>query len=194
MKITIIGPVTPYRGGIAHFTTLLAAKLTKTGHDVQVISFRKQYPTWLYPGESDKDHSPRRLQVDAGFILSPLNPQSWRKALKLILDFNPRQVLFPWWVTIWVPAFHFLIKELKRRSIIVSILVHNTLPHEPHPWDRFLARKALKDANQFIVMTEKENNACWYYCPKRMRSSFRPIPFILLMTRPAYQKAKPDSI
>ena len=176
MKITIIGPVTPYRGGIAHFTTLLAAKLIETGHDLQVISFKKQYPAWLYPGESDKDHSPGRLKIDARFILSPLNPRSWRKALKLILDFNPKQVIFPWWVTFWGPAFHFLIKRLQRPSVTVSILVHNTLPHEPRAWDRFLAREALKDANRFIVMTEKEKQRLRKLLPKADEIILSPHP------------------
>ena len=65
MKIGMVGPVTPYRGGIAHFTTLLAKKLIEAGHELQVISFKKQYPAWLYPGESDRDYSPGRERVDA---------------------------------------------------------------------------------------------------------------------------------
>lgn len=34
MKLTLIGPVTPYRGGIAHFTTILAKKLIEACHEV----------------------------------------------------------------------------------------------------------------------------------------------------------------
>ena len=74
MKISMIGPVYPYRGGISHFTTMLAKKLIAAGHEVQVISFKKQYPAWFYPGESDKDYSASRERVDAEYLLTPLIP------------------------------------------------------------------------------------------------------------------------
>jgi D-inositol-3-phosphate glycosyltransferase len=59
--------------------------LIEAGHAVQVISFKKQYPAWLYPGASDKDLSPGRAQVDADYLLTPLNPLSWRKTVTAIV-------------------------------------------------------------------------------------------------------------
>jgi glycosyltransferase involved in cell wall biosynthesis len=156
MKISMIGPVYPYRGGIAYFTTLLAKKLSEAGHDVQMISFKKQYPAWLYPGESDKDHSPGREKVDADYVLTPLNPITWRQTLQAVLSFQPDKVIIPWWVTFWGPAFWHIITCLKRNRINVSVLIHNTMPHEARFWDRFLTRHTLEPADSYIVMTEKE--------------------------------------
>ena len=62
MKITVVGPVFPYRGGIAHYNTLLIQNLKARGHAVQIISFKRQYPAWLYPGESDRDPSLQSLK------------------------------------------------------------------------------------------------------------------------------------
>ena len=73
MKIIIIGPVPPYRGGIAHFTQALAENLVRDGNLVRVISYRKQYPKWLYPGKSDKDYSQPEKFTDTDFIFSPLD-------------------------------------------------------------------------------------------------------------------------
>ena len=56
-KIALIGPVYPYRGGIAHYTTLLDRALRAAGHNMLLISFRRQYPSFLFPGRSDKDPS-----------------------------------------------------------------------------------------------------------------------------------------
>ena len=42
MKIALIGPVYPYRGGIAHYTTFLAQRLREK-HNVLMISYRRQY-------------------------------------------------------------------------------------------------------------------------------------------------------
>ncbi|MGI5881199.1 MAG: hypothetical protein ACOX6L_11590, partial [Syntrophomonadaceae bacterium] len=67
----------------------LAKKLIEAGHELQVISFKKQYPAWLYPGESDRDYSPGRERVDAEYLLTPLNPLSWYLALKTITTFQP---------------------------------------------------------------------------------------------------------
>jgi glycosyltransferase involved in cell wall biosynthesis len=176
LKISLLGPVTPYRGGIAHFTTLLAKKLIEAGHEVQVVSFKKQYPAWLYPGESDKDLSPDREKVDADYLLTPLNPLSWYRALKTITTFQPEQVIFPWWVTFWGPAFCFLITRLKRWDIPSLILIHNTMPHEARLLDRWLARRTLEKADRYIVMTEKEKGRLLNLLPEVGKIDIAPLP------------------
>lgn len=183
MKISLIGPVFPYRGGIAHFTTLLAKKLAEAGHEVQVISFSKQYPAWLYPGKSDKDTSPEREKVDAEYLLAPLSPLSWRKSIKAITDFHPEQVIVSWWVTFWGPAFHHIIRRLKRRGVPITMLIHNTIPHEIRPWDRFLARRTLQNADRYIVMTEKEK--------MRLQALLPDVKKVLIIPHPIYRMFKP---
>jgi len=60
-KVAIIGPIYPYRGGIAQYTAFLCRTLNqflleKTNRtDLLLISYKRQYPTFLFPGESDKD-------------------------------------------------------------------------------------------------------------------------------------------
>lgn len=58
MKIVVIGPLPPYRGGISHFTQALAVELGKAGHDVLPKSFRKQYPKQPFPGINEPLGSP----------------------------------------------------------------------------------------------------------------------------------------
>jgi len=158
MKISLIGPVYPYRGGIAHFTTLLALKLEEAGHEVQVISFRKQFPKWLYPGKSDKDTSEGRVKVDAHFVLSPLNPLDWLKTIGLINKFEPDRVLFQWWVTFWGLALGIITRSLKRKGFDIHCLIHNTLPHEPKFFDSSITKYALSAVDSFVVMNEREAN------------------------------------
>jgi glycosyltransferase involved in cell wall biosynthesis len=176
MKIGMLGPVYPYRGGIAHFTTLLAKKLIEAGHEVQVISFKKQYPAWLYPGESDKDHSPGREKVPADYLLTPLNPLSWRRTVRALDAFQPQQVIVPWWVTIWGPAFRYIITRLKRHDIPTTALIHNTMPHEARLLDRLLARRALERADRYIVMTEKEKERLLSLLPDAENIQVVPLP------------------
>ncbi len=68
-KIALIGPVYPYRGGIAHYTTLLDRALRAAGHNMLLISFRRQYPSFLFPGRSDKDPSQEPIHA----VDSPLS-------------------------------------------------------------------------------------------------------------------------
>ncbi len=157
MKITLIGPVPPYRGGIAHFTQNLAENLLQNGYDVLTISYRKQYPKWLYPGKSEKDFSQEIKIKDARFLFSPLNYLDWKKTLQAIKNFESDLVVYQWWVTFWAPATAWLIQKLNRLGIPIRVLVHNAFPHEKGWLDKKLAKFALKDARYFVTMSEKES-------------------------------------
>ena len=55
MRIALIGPAHPYKGGGARHTTELAHRLAAAGHDVIIESWRAQYPRRLYPGQQTVD-------------------------------------------------------------------------------------------------------------------------------------------
>ena len=44
MKIAIIGPAHPLRGGLATYNQRLAKELIAQGHDTVIYSFSLQYP------------------------------------------------------------------------------------------------------------------------------------------------------
>jgi D-inositol-3-phosphate glycosyltransferase len=155
-KVTLVGPVFPYRGGIANFTTSLAIELRKAGKDVQVISFSRQYPARLYPGKSDKDPSPQREQTQAIYSLDPLYPWTWIKAASQINRFKPNLVIFQWWTTFWSPAFLVLSVLLKWMGIRCVFCIHNVIPHESKWYDRFAARAVLGQAKACITLSPKE--------------------------------------
>src|SRR5258706_10173080 len=77
VKVAIVGPVFPFRAGIAYCTTRLAEEMRK-GHDVDVISFSRQFPKRFYPGGDDVDATLPR--ADAAFIIDVMNPLTWLRA------------------------------------------------------------------------------------------------------------------
>jgi glycosyltransferase involved in cell wall biosynthesis len=156
VKLALVGPVYPYRGGIAHYNTLLVQALRQDGHEVLPVSFSRQYPKWLYPGKSDRDPSQKAMQIDAEFILDPLSPLSWRRTWHRIRAFAPQQVVFNWWTTFWGPAFANLAGRLRKEGLPVTFLIHNVMPHESKAWDRWLALWTLRTGSAFIVQTERE--------------------------------------
>lgn len=61
MRIVVVGPTFPFRGGIAHFTTLLVRHLRQR-HAVVFYSYSRQYPRWLFPGSILPDPSVQPIQ------------------------------------------------------------------------------------------------------------------------------------
>lgn len=177
MKITLVGPVHPYRGGISHFTTSLSWELASADHQVQMISFKRQYPSWLYPGESDKDPSKDHEQVEALYTLDPFYAWTWFQAIRQVIDFGPDLVLIQWWTTFWAPAFGIISALLAWRRIPVAFCVHNVIPHEKRLPDIWLSRWALSRASAFISLSPKENERLAQLLPGvRIFQSRLPVP------------------
>jgi glycosyltransferase involved in cell wall biosynthesis len=182
MKFVLVGPVYPYRGGIAHYTTMLAQTLAKRGSQFHVVSFRRQYPRWLYPGKSDRDPSQKPLQVNAEYLLDPLYPWTWWQTARRIAKWNPDVVIIQWWTTFWAPAFATLAFLLRRRGVKVLFVIHNVMPHESRPWDRWLARLALRQGHHFLVQTEREKERLLSLLPQAQTIT-SPLPVYDMFTR-----------
>lgn len=180
MKISLIGPVYPYRGGIAHYTASLAQAMSEF-HVTQLISFKSQYPRWLYPGESDKDFSQQPLAYPAAFLLEPFNPISWLNSLRALEAFTPDLVVLQWWTTFWAPAFGMMLRWLARAKISTIVLVHNVLPHEPKLWDMPLTQWAWHPQKLFLVQTQLEET--------RARA-LKPNALIKITSHPVYHFKK----
>ncbi|MEN8098234.1 MAG: glycosyltransferase [Chloroflexota bacterium] len=151
MRITVLGPTHPFRGGIAHHTTLLVRALRRQ-HKVQFLSLSRQYPSWLYPGRSDQDPSSRHLEEPNQPVLSPFEPWTWINTVRHIRRFRPEILIIPWWVPLWAPVWSFVsrVSRIARKHKIVFVC-HNVLPHEPANTDRFLTRLALGGGDGFVV-------------------------------------------
>ncbi len=158
MKIALVGPTYPFRGGIAHYTTLLVQHLRER-HQVLFVSYLKQYPKWLYPGNTSMDPSPDAsvLKVEAERILTPLNPITWFRAFKRIQDYAPDLLILQWWTPFWSPMLFFLTRLVHRHTRIrVLFLCHHVIPPDSGIFDWFLARRILWRGDAFIVMSEED--------------------------------------
>ncbi len=180
MKISVIGPVYPYRGGIAHFTTSLCRELAEAGHQVQAVSFKRQYPDWLYPGQSDKDPSLLHEQVPAQFTLDPFFFWTWWQAARQAADFAPDLVIIQWWTTFWAPAFYVLSAVLNRRRIPCVFCIHNVIPHENRLPDVWLARRVLSNSKGCITLSPNESRRLMELLPSvRIFPARLPVPRVL---------------
>ena len=158
MKICLLGPTHPFRGGIAHYTTLLYREIKKR-HPVNFFAFRRQYPQWLFPGETDKDPSRRPLREKGiEYILDPFNPFTWRKVFLKVKKEEPNLFILPWWSFFWLLPFWSVTFALKRFTLVkILFICHNVVEHEANFFSRLAAKLVLSNGDYFIVQSKDES-------------------------------------
>ncbi len=155
MKIVIIGPAYPLRGGnalfVAHLYDALADK-----NEVSVISYSRLYPGFLFPGVRQVDISSTPMkQHPATAVIDCLTPLTWLKAARLAASLNPDLLVFTWWNPFFGPIVKTIASSYKRRTgKPVIIVAENVVSHEARKVDLFLTMMALKQADRFLVLSE----------------------------------------
>lgn len=189
-RFCLLGPTYPYRGGIAHYTTLLTQALREE-YETLLVSFSNQYPKLLFPGRSDRDPSKNPLRTEAEYLLNPLNPLSWRKALKRIRDWQPDVVIIPWWHPYFAPMWAIMGRGIKRLPSKPKLLFicHNVLPHEQSKISKIVlpsvTKLVLKAGDGFVVHSEKDG---------RLLRQFLPQASIEVTPLPTYQAMGGESV
>ncbi len=152
-RIAIVGPVYPYKGGIAHYTGLLCKNLREQ-FETQMISFRVQYPKILFRKEQ-KDFENNSFEVQGTkYILHTANPFNWGKCAREILAGKPDLVIFQWWHPYFAPCYRGLLRRLK--GVKTLFICHNVFPHERFPMDRALTKMVLKKGDFFITHSKTD--------------------------------------
>lgn len=159
MKVAILGPTYPHRGGIAHYTTLLARALAAR-HDLAIVSFKRLYPGFLFPGTTQLDESRDALRppVTPEPILDSLNPLTWLGAGARLRGVEPDLLVVPWWHPFFGPSLGTAARRARRGPGKPArvYLCHNVAPHEQTPLDRALTAYGLGGADAFLVHARSE--------------------------------------
>lgn len=154
MKIAMIGPVHPYKGGIAHYTDLLCRALREDGNEVQLYSFKFQYPKLLYKKPQKDMKSSGFGTNDADFCIHTLNPFNWIKVAGRIKKQKPELIILQWWHPYFAPCFWSICNLLRREKIL--FVCHNVFPHERFPLDRLLTKWTLGCGRYFITQSKMD--------------------------------------
>ncbi|MEK8022635.1 MAG: glycosyltransferase [Candidatus Hydrogenedentota bacterium] len=156
VRIALLGVTHPFRGGIAHYTTLLCRHLRKK-HDVTFISLSRQYPGLLFPGVTQQDHSGEEISEDHDACLDSLNPATWFRAYRRIRAFAPELLVISWWHPFFAPSFGTVARLAHRFAGIPCLfLCHNVRPHEDSVLDRALLKYAWSRDAGFIVHSQRD--------------------------------------
>lgn len=153
-KIILIGPAYPLRGGIANFNEGLARALQQAGHDVLIVSFTLQYPSFLFPGtsqEAGSDAPPGGLTIVP--MINSVNPLSWFRTAAFIRKQSTSKVIIRYWLPFMAPALG-TIARLIGKGIRITALADNIIPHEKRFGDRALTRYFVNACDSFVVMSK----------------------------------------
>lgn len=150
IKVTLIGPMQPFRGGIAQYNTYLFEALSKI-HDTQAISFNRMYPSWLYPGKSEKDAQHTKALDRVEYKIDAYSPLSLEKTINSILKHKSDVVIINWWTLFWQPGLSYVAKRLRQKNIKVIFLCHNISDHDASFVRKRLSRALLRQADGYIV-------------------------------------------
>jgi glycosyltransferase involved in cell wall biosynthesis len=166
MRIALIGPAHPYKGGGARHTTELAHRLTAAGHDVVIESWRAQYPSRLYPGQQTLDAPEGEPYPRTYRRLAWYRPDGWLAAGRRLRSAD--LVIFALLTPIQAPAYLAILAALRPRARTAglrprarsadlrhrprtAVICHNVLPHERRPGDVPLIRTLLSAADLAVV-------------------------------------------
>ena len=151
MRIALVGPAHPYKGGGARHTTELAHRLAAAGHDVVLDSWRAQYPRRLYPGQQTVDVPEGEPYPRTRRRLAWYRPDGWLAEGRRLSTAD--LVVFALLTPLQVPAYLAILAGLGRgpRHPRTAVICHNVLPHEHRPGDVALTRALLRRADLVIT-------------------------------------------
>ena len=155
MKIIIVGPAHPYRGGIAAFTDRLAAEFVAEDVDIELYTFTLQYPSFLFPGKTQYSDAPAPEKIKIYRKINSINPLTWIKTAKEIKAKNPDVVIFAYWMSFFAPCYAKMAKIIKKNKHSRCIgLVHNMLPHEKSLLDILFSPRFVKSMDAFAALSK----------------------------------------
>lgn len=156
MKITILGPAYPYRGGLASIMEILARTFQRRGNEVQIRTFTLQYPSLLFPGKSQTvtTSPPEDLRILR--CVNTMNPLNWLQVGRALRRERPDFLLLKYWTPFMAPCFG-TIARVARGNGHTKVLcqIDNVEPHEHHLTDRPFNRYFLRSVDGFIYMSEQ---------------------------------------
>jgi glycosyltransferase involved in cell wall biosynthesis len=156
MKVIIIGPAYPLRGGLATYNERLARAFREAGDTVRLVTFSLQYPNFLFPGQTQfsTEPGPGDLQIEVS--LNSVNPLSWWQVGRKLRAERPDLVVFRFWLPFMGPALGTVARLVRGNGHTrVVAITDNVIPHEKRPGDGPLTRYFLSACDGFVTMSRE---------------------------------------
>lgn len=156
MRIVVLGPAHPYRGGLASIMQTMAREYQSRGHEVKIYTFTVQYPELLFPGKSQFVDTPAPEDLHIERVMNTVNPVNWvRLGLRLKRE-KPDMILMKYWTPFMAPCFG-TVARIARMNGVTKVIcqVDNVEPHEHHIIDKPCNHYYLGAVDGFVYMSEQ---------------------------------------
>ncbi len=175
MKISIVGPAHPYRGGLAVIMQSMAREFLRRGNEVKIDTFTLQYPSFLFPGKSQTMEGEPPTDLSIVRSVNTCNPFNWISVGLKLRKERPDFVIMKYWTPFMAPCFG-TIARLARGNGHTKVIcqIDNVEPHEHHIIDKPCNRYFLRSVDGFIHMSEQVFEELRHYT--KAPSLFSPHP------------------
>ena len=176
IKIAIVGPAHPYRGGLASIMESMAREFQSRGSEVDILTFTLQYPKILCPGKSQTVDTPPPTDLNIRRRVSTINPLSWISVGRELKLMRPDIVLMKYWTPFMAPCFG-TIARIARSNGHTRVIcqIDNVEPHEHHITDTLFNHYYLNSVDGFIYMSEQVHSELKNYTSRPALFSPHPI-------------------
>ena len=155
LHIVIVGTAYPFRGGLATFNERLARQFMAEGHQVELITFTTQYPSFLFPGKTQFSSESAPADLTITRAIHSCNPLTWLKVGRQLRRQKPDLVICCYWMAFFAPCYATIERIAKRNGHTKCIaLVHNLIPHEPSVLDKLFAPWFVRQTDGFVALSQ----------------------------------------
>lgn len=203
MRIALVGPTHPFKGGVALHTTATAHRLAEAGHQVELVSWSRLYPRRLYPGELGVPGGEPELPPFPGttYPLRWDRPGSWWRTGRRLRGADA--VVLVMVIPAQVPALLTLARGARGAGPpagtgpAVLAVAHNVVPHETHPGGRWLAERLLRSVDGVLVHADEQARLAREHGARRVALAALPPhlpggePPVPAPARPAHRPGDP---
>ncbi len=156
MKIILLGPAHPYRGGLASIMETMAREWQSRGHEVRVYTFRVQYPSLLFPGKTQYVTTPAPEDLHIERVMNTVNPLNWVSLGLRLKRERPDVVVMKYWTPFMAPCFGTIARIARSNGVTKFVCqIDNVEPHEHHIIDRPCNHYYLGAVDGFVYMSEQ---------------------------------------
>ena len=155
MKIVLLTPAHPLRGGIAAFSERLAQELQSSDFEVIVYTFSLQYPGFLFPGKTQYSTDPAPADLDIRVRVNSVNPLNWFSVGMELRKLRPDVIVPRFWLPFMGPCLGSILRLAKSNGHTkVVAIADNVIPHENRPGDKLFTRYFVGAIDAAITMSK----------------------------------------
>lgn len=156
MKVVLLGPAHPYRGGLASYNERLAQQFINEGNETEILTFTLQYPGFFFPGKTQFTENTAPAGIKITRVLNSVNPFNWIRTAYRIRKIKPDILLIKYWHPFMAPCLGtvaWISKRRKTGKTRVICIFDNVIPHEKRIVDRFLSTYFIRSIDGAVVMS-----------------------------------------